>query len=652
MRKMTVRRPRPFAGTVRVASSKKQGRKRDSLAADDAQWTRIQQSLQESHERFESLFKAVRIGLLLCGPAGEIRMCNQAALELLGVEELVGKSSIDLEWQTIHEDGSPWEGKDRPISRAIATRQPVHNAVVGVFRAHHQDYVWLLANAQPRLAADGSVTEVICSFSDITQQRRALASVMAWKNRYDAAIRASGQILYDWDAATNDVVYGGDYQRILGYSEEDLSGGLPRFMELVHPEDQAPVWAEIRRVLDTKEPYRQEYRLRTKDGRYVLVKDQGYFYIDDAGRLIRMVGFISDITDQRHAEQELRTSEQRFRNSFAHSATGMLLVDLDGRFVETNRAYSEITGYTQTELQSLTFLDITHPEDVNRCARPFRQMLNGKIPSYLIEKRYVRKDGGVVWARISSTLLRDVRNNPSHAVVIVEDITERKRVEGQIGTLSRRLLHVQDEERKRLARELHDSTAQNLAGVAMNLARLQQLCERYAPEVRQALAESMELIQQSVREVRTVSYLLHPPLLDEAGLASAVSWYADGFALRSGIQVDVIVAPNLGRLPGDIELALFRIVQESLTNVHRHSGSSTVRIAITQESTAVMLEVDDDGRGMVAQTLGQQGDSGRLGVGIMGMRERMRQLGGQLEIESGNRGTTVKATIPLVGSPP
>jgi len=647
MRKMTVRRPRPFAGTVRVASSKKQGRKRDSLAADDAQWTRIQQSLQESHERFESLFKAVRFGLLLCGPAGEIRMCNQAALELLGVEELVGKSSIDLEWQTIHEDGSPWEGKDRPISRAIATRQPVHNAVVGVFRAHHQDYVWLLANAQPRLAADGSVTEVICSFSDITQQRRALASVMAWKNRYDAAIRASGQILYDWDAATNDVVYGGDYQRILGYSEEDLSGGLPRFMELVHPEDQAPVWAEIRRVLDTKEPYRQEYRLRTKDGRYVLVKDQGYFYIDDAGRLIRMVGFISDITDQRHAEQELRTSEQRFRNSFAHSATGMLLVDLDGRFVETNRAYSEITGYTQTELQSLTFLDITHPEDVNRCARPFRQMLNGKIPSYLIEKRYVRKDGGVVWARISSTLLRDVRNNPSHAVVIVEDITERKRVEGQIGTLSRRLLHVQDEERKRLARELHDSTAQSIAAMCMNLGVLGESANLLDQPAQKALTECLEIGEQCIRELRTFSYLLHPPVLDDMGLSSALKWYVEGFVQRSRIEVALDISPDLGRLSSELELTLFRVVQESLTNIHRHSGSRSAMIRIVRYPNEVLLQVRDYGCGIAGASGNGNGTTPQAGVGIAGMRERARQVGGHLRIHSRPGCTDVEVRAPI-----
>jgi PAS domain S-box-containing protein len=651
MRKMTVRRPRPFADAVRVASAEKQGPKRDSLAAGDADGRRIQKSLRESNERFESLFNAGRLGFILCGPSAEIRMCNQAALELLGVSELVGRSALDPEWRIIHEDGTPCEGKDHPIPRSIATREPLRNVVLGIFRARYQDYVWLVADVQPWLAPDGSVAEIICSFLDITQQKQALSSVTAWKNRYDAAIRASGQILYDWDATTNDIVYGGDYQRILGYSEEDLSGGLPRFMELVHPDDQAPVWAEIRRVLDTKDPYRQEYRVRTKDGRYLLVKDQGYFYINDGGSLIRMVGFISDITDQRRAEEELRASEQRFRNSFVHSAAGMVLLDLDGRFVEANRAYSEITGYPQAELESLTFLDITHPEDIDRCAQPFRQMLNGEIASYVIEKRYVRKDGGLVWARISSKLLRDSSNNPSHAVVIAEDITERKRVEEQLGTLSWRLLHVQDEERRRLARELHDSTAQSIAAMCMNLGVLGESANLLDPPARRALSDCLEIGEQCIRELRTFSYLLHPPVLDDMGLSSALKWYIEGFVHRSRIEVALDIASDLGRLSRELELMLFRVVQESLTNIHRHSGSRSATIRIVRYPNEVLLQVRDDGCGIAGASGNGNGTPPNAGVGIAGMRERARQVGGHLQIRSGPGGTDVEVRAPISQQP-
>jgi len=622
---------------------------RNRRLPDETDSRRIQKSLHESNERFRLLLQSVPVGLLLCGPSGEVRVCNHAAAELLGVSEdqLLGRTCTDLAWRTIHEDGSPCEATDRPISRVIATRQPVHKAIVGVFSTGNSDCIWVLADARPRLAPDGSVTEIICSFSDITQQKRALNAVIAWKNRYDAAVRASGQILYDWDVATNDVVYAGDYEKILGYSEEDLNGGLSRFVELVHPDDQPAVWDEIRRVVVTKEPYRQEYRLRAKDGRYLLVKDQGYFYLDDGGNLIRMVGFISDITHPRRAEEELRASERRFQNAFANAATGMLLVDLEGRFVEANQAYTEITGYTQAELEPLTFLDITHPEDVERCARPFQQMVRGEIPNYLIEKRYMRKDGGVVWTRISSTLLRDGHDRPSHAVVIVQDITEQKHAQEQLTALSRRLLHVQDDERRRLARELHDSTAQSIAAMCMNLGVVSESASLLDRQAQKALTECLEIGEQCIRELRTFSYLLHPPVLDDMGLSSALKWYVEGFVHRSRIEVALDIAADLGRLSRELELTLFRVVQESLTNIHRHSGSRTATIRIVRYPKDVLLQVRDYGCGIAGASGNTNGTLTHEGVGIAGMRERVRQIGGHLRIHSRPGGTDVEVLAPL-----
>jgi len=609
----------------------------------------IGQPQQESHERFASLFEAVPVGLMLCSLSGEILMCNQPALQVFGVSEdqMLGKSCLSPGWPTIHEDGSPCSVSERPIARAIATRRPVQDAIIGVFRPNGGDCMWLLCNVQPCISPDGSVTEVICAFSDITQQRNALGSVTAWKNRYDAAVRASGQILYDWNATTNDVVYGGDYQRILGYTGEDLQGGLSRFMELVHPDDQALVQAELNRVVAAREPYQQEYRVRTKDGRYLLVKDQGYFYLDVHGGPARMVGFISDITDQRRAEQELRASEGRFRSSFAHSATGMILVNLDGRFVEANRAYSEITGYSQTELESLTFLDITHPDDLDRCTKVFRQMIEGEIPSYTLEKRYVRKNGAVVWARISSTLLRDAFDRPSHCITIVEDITEQKNAEQQLEALTQRLFQVQDEERRRLARDLHDSTAQSIAAMCMNLGVVNESANALDGPAQKALNECLEIGEQCIRELRTFSYLLHPPVLDDMGLASALKWYVEGFVHRSKIEVALDMDAGLGRLNRDLELTLFRVVQESLTNIHRHSGSRSAMIRIVRQPGEVLLQVRDYGCGMRPVSAGDH-TVVHAGVGIAGMRERVRQVGGSLRIQSrpGRTDVEVRAPIP------
>jgi signal transduction histidine kinase len=205
--------------------------------------------------------------------------------------------------------------------------------------------------------------------------------------------------------------------------------------------------------------------------------------------------------------------------------------------------------------------------------------------------------------------------------------------------LSGRLLTLEDDERRRLARELHDTSAQLLAALSMNLSVVNESAEILNARSRAALAESINLADQCLREIRTVSYLLHPPELDELGLDSALSSYIHGFTQRSGIRVEVEVSPDLGRLPQAVETTVFRVVQESLTNIHRHSNSRTARVRLVREPLNLVLEVEDAGVGIR--------EGAFLGVGIASMRERVQQLNGRLEIVSQPGGTIVRATIPL-----
>ena len=209
--------------------------------------------------------------------------------------------------------------------------------------------------------------------------------------------------------------------------------------------------------------------------------------------------------------------------------------------------------------------------------------------------------------------------------------------------LSGHLLQSRDEERRRIGRELHDSTAQELVAVAMNIDLVQQRNVGRDVTIDNLLADSQAIIEQSQRELRTLAYQLHPPSLDELGLAGAVQEYADGFTQRSGIKVTLDASPALGRLPAETERALFRVVQESLGNVHRHSGSPTATIRIAREDGAVILEVTDQGCGLRVRS---DGTVAKAGVGLGGMRERVRQLGGRFEVQSSAGGTTVRAIVP------
>jgi len=235
-------------------------------------------------------------------------------------------------------------------------------------------------------------------------------------------------------------------------------------------------------------------------------------------------------------------------------------------------------------------------------------------------------------------------------VKVQERTVELATANKSLRDFSARLLQLQDDERRRIARELHDSVGQLLAALTMNLSGVRADIDRLR-KTATALADSEALVQEMSQEVRTISHLLHPPLLDEAGLASAVRWYADGFAQRSKIQVDLDLPVDFRRFSPELETAIFRVVQECLTNIHRHSGSAIARIRLLHLDGHVLLEVADEGKGIPAENREAMLSVGVPGVGIRGMRERIRQLGGSLDITSNGTGTLVLARLPAVANP-
>ena len=233
-------------------------------------------------------------------------------------------------------------------------------------------------------------------------------------------------------------------------------------------------------------------------------------------------------------------------------------------------------------------------------------------------------------------------------VTVFADLHRKTR---QLETLNARITTLQDEEHRRIARELHDSVGQLLAAVSMNSALVAGESHKLSPEAAKRLSDLAAMVEEATKEIRTISHLLHPPLLDEAGLASALRCYVAGFSERSRIVTRLDMPPNLAGLSKDAELSIFRVVQECLTNIHRHSKSSAAAITMRHGDGRVLVEVSDGGIGMPRHRLAELTSSGGSGVGLAGMQERVRQLGGTLEIHSGAGGTTVMASLPLKQSP-
>jgi PAS domain S-box-containing protein len=318
---------------------------------------------------------------------------------------------------------------------------------------------------------------------------------------------------------------------------------------------------------------------------------------------------------------------------------------LDGTVCYWNEGAERLYGWTRNEVmqQPLTrFLRTEYPLPLAQVEQTL--LREGRWEGELV---HTRRDGNQVTVASRWTLWRDQQGQPQGWLQINTDISERKRAEELLRSLSARLLQTQDEERRRIARELHDSAGQLLVGLDINLVTLLREADKLSTNASRALSESVGLVKELSEELRNISHLLHPPLLDEAGLPAAIRWYVERFSHRSRISVAIHLASDLGRLPREIETTIFRIVQECLTNVHRHSGSTTAGVRLTRENGRITVEICDNGKGLETKDYRTYSGLVTPGVGIQGMRERVRQLGGQFDIRSSETGTSVTATLPL-----
>jgi two-component system, NarL family, sensor kinase len=346
----------------------------------------------------------------------------------------------------------------------------------------------------------------------------------------------------------------------------------------------------------------------------------------------------------------LQGAEHPYRILVETIDEGAATLSDDGTVLYSNRSFAAIFGVPLEKIIGSPIESFVSGEDLEDLRALFHSAKNGSARG---EIRLRTMNGKARTIRLTLSTNRQLGVEAICAVAtelteLVETNEALRVTETSLRQLSARLLQLQDEERRRIARDLHDVTGQKIAILSMSLDRLGRLVQSKGTEVDETLEESREVVRKIGEEIRTLSYLLHPPLLDESGLGSAVRWYAEGFQKRSGIHLTVDIATALGRLSTDVETALFRVVQESLTNVHRYSGSPDAEIKIFAEGGQIQLEVIDHGRGIEAGAVPVLIDGvASLGVGIPGMRERLRQLGGQLEVDFGRHGTRVVATVPI-----
>jgi PAS domain S-box-containing protein len=346
-------------------------------------------------------------------------------------------------------------------------------------------------------------------------------------------------------------------------------------------------------------------------------------------------------------------AEALLRSTLDALSAHIAVLDETGTIIAVNQAwrgFAHASGYVgDSHGVGMNYLAVcegaaVRSKDAARTAEALRDIMAGDRTEFRMEYP-CSSPQGPRWFQLRVT--RPDQTQTRRIVVAHEDITEVKRTQEELARLSGRLMHLQDEERRTIARELHDTTAQNLLAITLNATRLREALHDAGEPICGALAETLELAEQSLQEVRTLAYLLHPPLLDDVGLVAALSWLARGFSERSGIQVDISIDDGGEPLSRPAATALFRVAQEALSNVHRHSGSRRAWLSLYRTDDTVQLDIVDRGTGLRPPARASGEDAQRIGVGISGMRLRLEQLGGQLDIRSGPSGTRVSASVPI-----
>ena len=437
-------------------------------------------------------------------------------------------------------------------------------------------------------------------------------------------------------------------QHIKGYTAQEIMGRS--FACFYTPEDAAagkPA-QNLREAAQRGRCEVQGWRVR---------KDGSRFWADvvispvrnGAGSLLGFAKVTRDLTERRRAEEALREREALLRATFEQAAVGIAVARLDARFVRTNEVFQRMVGYSDEELQSLTYADITYPEDLPRNRELMAELAEGKRSAFTLEKRYCRKDGAPIWVQVTVSALPSEQGEPRLFVGVIEDITERRgaqeqlhRHREQLRDLAARLEAAREAERTRIAREIHDELGQALTALKIDLTWLRRRLPQPAPELAGKVDGMEAILDATAGAIQRIATELRPGVLDELGLQAAIQWQAREFETRTGIACRVEVGAAHSAVDATRATAAFRIFQEALTNVARHAGASSVLVRFTLSAQALELSVQDNGRGISDGAL-----SDSRSLGLLGIRERATNLGGTVTITAASgRGTLLTLSLP------
>jgi PAS domain S-box-containing protein len=638
----------------------------------------FEKALRESEERFRSAMNNLAEGLYTLDADGLVTYINPSAEEMFGWSsaELLGKRIHDVIHYK-HPDGTPYPAADCPGVKMLhdGVRHRDHE---DVFIRKDGSFFPVALSASP-LNIEGHSAGIVVAFRDDTKRREAELALQLRSAIVDSSDDAMisknlNGIITSWNRGA---------EVLFGYNASEAIG---RHITLIVPPDRRDEEKRILEQLHRGEriDHFETVRVR-KDGELLNISVTISPIKDSTGRVVGASKVGRDVTERKRIERELRESEERFRAIIETTPECVKLVSGEGTLLHMNSSGLTMVGADCPEtVVGKNVYDLIAPHDRDRYRAFNEKICRGEKGSLGFDimglggvLRHMEThaapfrtlDGSVVQLAVTRDVTertraeRELRSSEERLRALAEELEvkvrdrtrelDRRNAEvlvqsEQVRELSNRLVQSQDDERRRISRELHDGVGQLLVALSMNVSKLAGEKGKLSQDASRSLDESAGIIEQASQEVRTMSYLLHPPLLEEIGLESALRWYVEGFAERSNIAVEIELSPVFSKgLPRDHALALFRIVQECLTNVHRHSRSLTAFVRIDRSSDEITLEIRDQGNGIPAEVQEKIISGQSSGVGLRGLRERIRQFGGRIEVHSNQGGTRIIAVLPV-----
>ncbi|MFY7840193.1 MAG: PAS domain S-box protein, partial [Lacibacter sp.] len=588
----------------------------------------------------------------------------------------IGSTTNDAVWEWNLNENSLWANENHQLLYGLTINDPVPVKEVWVDRIHPDDRQRLLDMQDNALASDtnvfiseyrfrtkdgykyifdrcyierdgtGNPVLMTGSMMDITERQLAEEAIAHSNERFKLIARTTNEALWEKDIVTGYTWSNETHQLLYGLTLQDEAPLLEHWEKSIHEDDRAEVLKSFNAILNSSENvWISEYRLVKYNGEIIVIYDRTYIVRDETGQPVRMMGSMMDITERKRAIEALMKSEEKYRTLVEQATDAIFIADTGGRFVVVNPAAVKLSGYTEEELLSMTIYHLADTEELK--IKPFRFDEMHSETGASSERRMRTKNGRLIDVEINAKFLSDGR-----FLAFIRDITERKNAETELNNsfkairkLTSHLQQAREEERKHIARNIHDELGQLLTVLKMDVSWLNKKLKALNNlQLSKRGDEIIELLNTTVNSVRSIAADLRPGLLDDLGLTAAIEWHLSDFGKRTQIQTQFITVEPQTVLPVPLATSLFRIYQESLTNVARHAGATEVVVELFIKNDKVEMCIADNGKGFDVAAI-----SNRKTLGLLGMRERTEMMGGEFDIVPNiNGGMKVTVKVPLL----